>query len=104
MAAQASAPTMVADAALADKMGDLYVQIEALQAEYDACKAAIVAHGATVQGTRFNAEYVNASTRWSLDGKAILAEMGEKWCTARSKLSNVSATARIKARISAVAA
>lgn len=96
-------PAIVVDATLADTMGALYVQIATLQAQYDTMKEAVVAHGASVEGARFVADYVSSSVAWALDTKAIRAEMGEAWCIQRSKLQNKGASVRMRARMVAAA-
>jgi len=104
MAKAVQAASVTIDAALADRMGALYAQIATMQAEYDSLKAAVVTHGASIEGARFSADYVSPSVAWALDTKAIREEMGEAWCNKRSKMQNKAASVRMRALITTQAA
>jgi hypothetical protein len=76
-------------AVVADELGELHFRIKALQAEAKDLKAELEARGITeVTTDRYSIKRVEA-TRWSLDTKAIRAEMGDAWATKRSSVSNV---------------
>ena len=77
------------NAQLADVIGDLDAQAKALSARLKAAKGEFLTRGlGRVHGERFTVTKSEAA-RWSLDAKAIKAELGEDWCTARSRVSAV---------------
>ena len=83
---------------LVDQLGHAKAEAAEIKAREDALKAELIARGIDeAEGILFRGT-VTAATRWTLDAEAVRAEMGESWCTARSKVSPVT-TVRVSARI-----
>lgn len=67
------------DPMLADEIGDLDANVKALQARLKGAKEEFFSRGLDkVCGERFTATK-SETVRWSLDTKAVKAEMGENW-------------------------
>ena len=82
---------------IADELGSVKAQSADLKAREDALKAELIGCGATVaEGALFRCTITEA-TRWTLDADRIRQDMGEAWCSARSKVSSVT-TLRVSAR------
>jgi hypothetical protein len=86
----------LSDAMLADEIGTLDTEMKAIKARLDAAKAEFKDRNIRkVEGDRFQVARSD-SVRWSLDSKAVKAEMGERWYDAHSRMTNVS-TIRVAA-------
>ena len=82
---------------IADELGTVKAQAADIAARESALKAELIARGVReAEGALFRATITEA-TKWTLDAARIRAELGEAWCTARSKVSTVT-TLRVAAR------
>jgi hypothetical protein len=90
------------DQQLADEIGRLDIMYKAYRDALDAAKSEFKVRGiAECHGETFTVA-VRSDVRWTLDTKAVKAEMGEDWYTERSKIQAV-ATVSIKANKGLVA-
>jgi hypothetical protein len=90
----------LSDGQLVDELGALKAELAELNERENALKSALIARGVgEVEGARFRASISAESIRWTLDGAAVKAEMGEAWVPRHSKRSRVSPAVRIAARI-----
>ena len=82
---------------LVDQLGSLKADLADLKAREDTLRAELIsrklseAEGALFRGT------ISEGTRWTLDTDRVKSEMGEAWCTARSRVAAVT-TVRVSAR------
>jgi hypothetical protein len=88
----------ITNEALADEMGQLDAMIKGLEARLDAAKAEFKSRGiAGADGSKFSVTK-SVAIRASLNQKAVLAEMGQKWWDDHCNLTEI-ATIRIKASV-----
>lgn len=86
----------LSDAELVDELGSLKVELAQMGAREEALKAELIARGAgEFEGVLFRATVSPETTRWTIDGAAIKAEMGDAWVLRRSKQSRVRAAVRV---------
>ena len=82
---------------LADRLGSLRAEIADLEAREKALRDELIRRGVSeVEGGSFRAS-VSEAVRWSLDTKAVKAEMGAAWYDGRCRQSLVT-TVAVKAR------
>jgi hypothetical protein len=82
---------------LVDRLGSLKADMADLKAWEDKLRAELITRGVSeAEGDLFRASITEAA-RWTLDAERIREEMGEPWCTARSKVATVT-TVRVSAR------
>jgi hypothetical protein len=71
--------------AVVDELGGLKAQIAELETREKALRAELIRRGtAAVEGAAYSATITEA-VRWTLDSKAVRAEMGDGWWTARCR-------------------
>ena len=86
---------------LADRLGALKAEIADLEGREKALRDELIRRGVPeVEGALFRVTVAEA-VRWTLDSKAVKAEMGAAWYDARCKQSLVT-TVAVKARTGAV--
>jgi hypothetical protein len=91
----------LAPQALVDQLGALKAEIAALEARETALRDELLCRGLTeAEGVRFSAT-VTQAVRWTLDTKAVKAEMGAPWWDARCRQSLVT-TVAVKPRVAIV--
>ena len=82
---------------LADRLGTLKAEIAELEAREKALRDELIRRGVPEAiGSLYDAT-ISATVRWTLDTKAVKAEMGSKWWDARCRQSLVT-TVAMKAR------
>ena len=80
------------DAMLADAIGDLDSQIKAIKARLDQAKTEFKRRRRVrAVGARFTVE-ISRTPRQTLDGKALRAKKGDRWCAPFMKTSAVTST------------
>ena len=84
--------------ALVDQLGAVKAEIAAFEGREKALRDELLRRGLTeAEGARFNAT-VTQAVRWTLDTKAVKAEMGAPWWDARCRQSLV-ITVAVKPRV-----
>jgi hypothetical protein len=82
---------------LADQLGALKAEIAELEAREKALRGELLRRGITqIEGAQYGAAVTNA-VRWTLDTKAVKAEMGTAWWDARCRQTLVT-TVTVKPR------
>ncbi|HTV90137.1 MAG TPA: hypothetical protein VME41_14075 [Stellaceae bacterium] len=83
---------------LADQLGTVKAEIAALQSREKALRDELVRRGEReIEGANFSASIADA-VRWTLDTKAVQAEMGADWYDAHCRQSLVTTvTVRVRA-------
>src|SRR5689334_14243923 len=78
---------------VADQLGAIKTEIAELEAREKTLRDELIRRGEReVDGALFSAT-VSDSVRWTLDAKAVRAEMGESWWSARCRQSLVTTVA-----------
>ena len=86
---------------LADQLGALKAESAALEGREKTLREELLRRGVTeAEGARFSATITQA-VRWTLDTKAVKAEMGAPWWDARCRQSLVT-TVAVKPRVAIV--
>jgi hypothetical protein len=82
---------------LVDELGAIKAEAAEVKAREDALRAELISRKLSeAEGALFRAS-VTEATRWTLDTDRVKSEMGDAWCTARSKVAAVT-TVRVCAR------
>ncbi len=90
----------LATGAIVDRLGALKAQLADLKADEEALRGELIVRKVeAAEGDLFRAT-VTEALRQSLDTEQVKAEMGERWYSARCKIS-VTTTVRISARTGA---
>lgn len=84
---------------LADALGELKAEKEALEAKIKEIQNTLIEYGETVEGERYVATFIDSQVRWYLDKKSVEADMGEAWTMKHSKPVNVSPSIRVKHKL-----
>ena len=78
---------------VADQLGTLKAEIADLEAREKALRDELLRRGATmIEGSAFCAT-VSEAVRWTLDAKAVRAEMGDGWWNARCRQALITTVA-----------
>lgn len=83
----------IPDGDLADRLGALKAEIAELEAREKALRDELIRRGVSaIEGSVYDAA-ISSAVRWTLDAKAVRAEMGDAWWNARCRQSLVTTVA-----------